>query len=466
MSISYNGGNDPTNPSSIGPQLVDYKVIRPALTEPSKERKFSPLVGTKIMPKFHGKTMKLDHYIPILDDRNVNDEGIDASGKSLAKSVTITIIDKNCVTKSLMGFGDTDALALTDAGKRVTEWARIYIGTGVGTDYATTKATLEANGWEVKEGKAVPGSGAFYGSSKDIGVMEGKMPLLGEHGGRVNRVGVTRITHEGTLQNFGFFHEITEDSLQFDSDPQLFKHITREALEAAYQIQEDRLQIDLLNNYGVCLLGGDAVAVDQLDKDSVLTFSMLDKCKQILNENNCPTNTKLVTGSTNTDTRTINSARYIYVGSELSATLQTMTNPFKKEAFVEVFKYADATNVVPGEIGSVGSFRFVEAQEMAHWAGVGAAVADGGEDTHYSTDGKYDVFPCLVVGSGSFYTINLGQVSKSGLRVIVKKPGYSTADKTDPYGKTGFWSCEWWYGFLCLRPEHIAVMKVTAPISV
>jgi len=64
--------------------------------------------------------------------------------------------------------------------------------------------------------QGLDGAGAFivdgnlYGSSKDIGTINGKMPMLSESGGRVNRVGFKRKELEGTLEKFGFFDEYTQ----------------------------------------------------------------------------------------------------------------------------------------------------------------------------------------------------------------------------------------------------------------
>lgn len=45
---------------------------------------FTPLADVTSMPKHFGKTIKVYHYVPLLDDRNVNDQGLDASGATIA----------------------------------------------------------------------------------------------------------------------------------------------------------------------------------------------------------------------------------------------------------------------------------------------------------------------------------------------------------------------------------------------
>lgn len=108
---------DGTN-SSVGEQIRKDYYHKMALIEAVREQYFQPLADVTAMPKHFGKTIKKYHMLPLLDDRNVNDQGIDAAGATIA-------------------------------------------------------------------------DGNLYGSSKDIGTINAKLPLLSETGGRVNRVGYT-----------------------------------------------------------------------------------------------------------------------------------------------------------------------------------------------------------------------------------------------------------------------------------
>ena len=134
--LQYNAPN--TTPSTIdgedGVQMRTFFYLKKAIIDARKEQFFMPLANVTNMPKHFGKTIKVYQYVPLLDDRNVNDEGIDAEG---------TTID--------------------------------------------------------------PGSGNLYGSSRDIGTINSKLPTLTENGGRVNRVDFTRLTRECSISKFGFF---------------------------------------------------------------------------------------------------------------------------------------------------------------------------------------------------------------------------------------------------------------------
>ena len=74
--------NDPLGgtPSNIGTQLRNEYFQKQALIEARKEQYFSQLADVTAMPKNMGKKIIRYHYIPLLDEENVNDQGIDAAG--------------------------------------------------------------------------------------------------------------------------------------------------------------------------------------------------------------------------------------------------------------------------------------------------------------------------------------------------------------------------------------------------
>lgn len=392
MTMQYNNPRGGV-PSSIGPQSVTHFHIKKALVSARKAQFFTQLADVKNMPKHFGKTMKIFEYIPLLDDRNVNDQGIDANGATIA-------------------------------------------------------------------------NGNLYGSSKDIGVITSKLPLLTENGGRVNRVGFTRIEREGSIIKLGFFTEFTQEQLDFDSDESLFSHISEELVKGAVEISEDLLQKDLLLSAGVVLYAGAATNNASVTAEgatpSIVDYEDLVRLSQILDDNRTPKAIKAITGSRMIDTRTIASGRVMYVGSELKPLLEKMKDSFNERAFIPVHKYADAGNVLVGEVGAIYEFRIVVVPEMMHWTN-GANV--GTNPGYRATNGKYNVYPMLVVGSESFSTIGFQTDGKTvKFKITTKMPGEATADRNDPYGETGFSSIKWYYGTLVYRPERIAVIKTVAPL--
>lgn len=402
--LNYNAPAD-GNKSSIdgtgSDQMNTFFWLKKAIIESRKEQYFMPLASTINMPKNFGKTIKVYEYVPLLDERNVNDQGIDANG--------VTIVDGN-----------------------------------------------------------------LYGSSRDVGTITAKLPTLTENGGRVNRVGFTRLTREGSIHKFGFFYEFTQESLDFDSDDGLKDHLARELMNGAVQLTEAVLQRDLLAAAGVVLFSGAATSDDEITGEvvggapaSLVNYKSLMRLDQILTDNRTPKQTKIITGSRLIDTKVIPAGRVAYVGSELVPLLKGLTDLFGNKAFIEIQHYADAGTVLNGEIGSIDAFRFVQVPEMLHWAGVGAEVGTnpGYRSTTVGGEEHYDVFPILVLGDDSWSTIGFQTDGKSvKFNVLTKMPGRETADRNDPYGETGFSSIKWYYGILVKRPERIGLIKTVAPV--
>ena len=413
MALNYNapikGQKSSIDAGGNSTQMRSFFWLRKAVIESRKDQYFMPLASTINMPKNHGETIKRSVYVPLLDERNVNDQGIDATGASIQ-------------------------------------------------------------------------NGNLYGSSKDIGTINGALPLVGENGGRVNRVGFTRLEVEGSITQFGFFYEFSKKSLDMDSDEELRSHLSRELMNGAVQLTEAVLQKDLLASAGVVMFGGAATDDDEVTGEevaavpgvsplipaSVMTYSGLSRIDQTLTDNRCPRQTTVITGSKNTDTRTLPASRVAFIGSELVPVIKAMKDMFQERAFIPVHQYADAGNVLNGEIGSVDNIRFVQVPEMLHWAGAGAAVTNnpGYRTTTVSGAEHYDIFPMLIVGDDSFNTIAFQSDGKTvKFDVITKMPGEATANAaTDPYGLLGFSSIRWYYGILVHRPERIALYKVVAPI--
>ena len=408
--LNYNAPADGTKSSVDGSnsdQMNTFFWLKKSIIESRKDQYFMPLASVTHMPKNFGKTIKVHEYVPLLDDRNINDQGIDANG--------VTSVNGN-----------------------------------------------------------------LYGSSKDVGSIDGKLPFLTENGGRVNRVGFTRLTREGSLHKFGFFYEFTQESLDFDSDDMLKEHLSRELMNGAVQLTEAVLQKDLLAAAGVIVYAGAATDDSEVTGEetpaagpvpaipaSILSYANLRRLDRILTDNRTPRQTKVITGSRNIDTKTISSGRIAFIGSELTPLVETMKDPFNNKVFIEVQHYADAGTILNGEIGSAGPFRFVEVPEMLHWAGVGAEVDTnpGYRSTTVGGTEHYDVFPVLVIGDESFTTIGFQTDGKSlKFSVLTKMPGKETADRNEPFGETGFSSIKWYYGILILRPERIGLVKSVAPV--
>lgn len=464
MTQQYKAPN--TTPSTIGPQIRTDLYKRKALIEAMKTQHFQPLADVMAMPKHFGKTIKQYLYVPLLDDRNVSDEGIDAAGAIIQNSLKTVVLSKSAFTYA-SGQEATDAAAAINA-------IEANVATANGTGVTVTKTVLfDADAGDAATAVSDVGQGTYirdqagnlYGSSRDIGLIPDRFPSLSENGGRVNRVGFTRLELEGTLHKYGFFEEYTQESMDFDTDAELDQHINREMLRGASEITEDMLQVDLLNAAGVVKYAGAATSIDTVGANDRVSFGDLVQLGIILDKNLTPKKTTVITGSRMIDTKVIPAARLLYVGSELLPDLMQLSDYHSRPAFIPVEQYGAAAGYLfNDEAGSIAGFRVIVNHEMLKQAGKGAAATSPNEATHYTQGGQFDVFPMLCVGEGSFTTIGF-QASNNGsskFTVYNKKPGMTTADRSDPYGETGFMSIKWYYGFMALRPERIAVQWTAA----
>ena len=480
MKYGTGAGTSSVNAASTGQLSGDYFYQKKALIELVKEQYFSQLADVTSMPKNMGKKIKRYLYIPMLDDRNLNDQGIDAAGVQMlstdfyvnypaqlsiaeaSHAAQIASINANINTPAR----GAEVVATAGAADSAGTGFRTITMSKTSVRYATEAAANTIVGYNIGAVKQAA-SGNLYGSSKDIGAISGKLPTLSETGGRVNKVGFKRKELEGTFQKFGFFDEYTQESVDFDSDAELQTHINREMLRGANEITEDSLQVDLINSAGINKFCGAATANNRMlgtTNDvgaNLVTYTDLMRLAIDLDNNRTPKKITAITGTRMVDTKTIPGCRVMYIGSELLPTIKAMKDLHNNPAFISVEKYAAGGTTLNGEVGAVDAFRLVVVPEMLKWAGAGAAV--GSVTTYYSTGGHFDVFPMLVVGEESFTTIGFQTDGKSvKFSITHKAPGKETADRNDPYGETGFMSIKWYYGFMLLRPERIALLRTVA----
>lgn len=379
--------------SSVGKQQWESVFYtKKIMADVAKKRKFSKLATDSIsMPKNMGMRIKAKIDLPVLDDRNVNDQGIDSRGLQI----------KN---------------------------------------------------------------GNFYGSSRDIGRVLGSLPILTEEGGRVNRFGFSRAETEGTFNRYGIFVEYSRDLRDLDSDPNLVTDMHRKVLETAEQIAEDNLQADLLNSAGTVIYAGNAVSEETMNESSMVTFQALEQLSKALRLNRTPRKTKYVYGSTNYDTKTLHTHYVMFVGNEVYEILKVLKDNWGNPAFIPVEKYgASIDKVMEDEVGAISDFRIILTEDMMGWYGAGAeANPEFGLATQ---DGKYNIYPMLVVGDDAFSAITFNGSNGINNKFEIKhiKPEESH-DIHDPYGMIGLISCQWFYGILVKRPERIALIKTVAPM--
>lgn len=467
--LNYNAPNDSKSSIDINNdkgQMNTFFWLKKSLIEARKEQYFMPLASVTAMPKHFGKEIRVHEYVPLLDDRNINDQGIDAAGATMDPDTYTLVFDADTYTL----VDNTTATAFASAVNAITASVASASGSTVTLTTTTVDGATQAQASAVTAlvtGVVVSRrSGNLYGSSRDIGTINARLPFLGEEGGRVNRVGFTRLTRVGRIHKYGFFYEFTQESLDFDSDDQLKEHLSRELMNGAVQLTEAVLQRDLLNAARTILYPGTATDFNTITgaagSVTEISYAAIQRLDQMLTNKRTPRQTKLITGSRYIDTKTVPAARYAFVGPALTLTLKNLKDGTDK-VFIPVQHYADAGTVANGEIGAIDSFRIIEVPEMLHWAGAGADTG-GNANGYRASAGKFDVYPFLVVGDESFTTIGFqtdGKTLKFNVKTVMPSENHSSQD---PYGETGFSSIKWYYGCLILRSERIGLIPTVAKV--
>ena len=400
MGMNYGDGVNSSNGSNVRLDALREKAIRMA----KKDIIFEQLIDKQTMPLNYGKTLKVHKTLYILDDGNVNDQGLGPDG--------------------------------------------------------------------VKPGTGLPNeNGNLYGSSRSVMDVSAGMPMLAEGAGRANRVGITRITVEGTLIRMGAFLEYT-DEVELFSDQKMEVQYYEKMGELAAELYDDYLQKELLGAAGLECYGGVATSLLELTGEdagvaSTLSFDLIRGVQIALKANHAKKHTEIITGSTKNGTVPVNASWFAYCGSTSTVELEKLKDDFDERAYTPARMYAAAGNLAKNESGAVHSTRFIEAERMMHFDAAGVAESAntaGYSVTEITTQAQadargqtgpgtyYDGFPIVWVTKAAFATIGLQGNKK--IKFLSKKPGKATQE--DPHGLMGLYSFNFFVGSINLEPEKIA----------
>ena len=392
-------------PSTIGPQLVDFMFIKKALAEQAKEIVFSNMSSTIEIPKHTGTAIKRYVDVLMLDDKNINDQGIDAAGQTgqLSKNPNGNLYGSS---RDIGVIADR-LPALGEQGGRVNR---------VGFKRLTIQGTMQKYGF-------------FYEFTQDALNFDTQADLLQNMSREAVR-GATQLQEamlqKDLLDNCGTVYVPGTGFADWDTD-------TATSLKAS------------------------------VDDTAIPTYKDFMKFKLMLDDLRVPGSTSMFTGTRYIDTKTIPSARFAFISNALLPMLEQVKDFNNQPAWVPVEQYAAGGYTHPKEVGKIGNFRFIVVPEALYWGGAGAAPAQN--SIHRATNNKLDVYPILVIGEDAFTTIGFQTNGRDGkIKVMTKMPGLETASFDDPYGSRGFTSMQWWYGFLAQRPERLACMYTVAEL--
>lgn len=299
-----------------------------------------------------------------------------------------------------------------------------------------------------------------------------------------NKISLKSSTFTARLERFGVMMDFTLESLIFD-DTYGLKHYYENVGDKAGQLNEDAIQLDMLSTPNVMYAGTATskktlgVGIGKGEKDATtrrnaveesykINYSLIQKITSRLINFRAPKHTKILSGSTNVDTKTINASYVAIVGNQVRADLENVTRGAtvwgETYAFTRVEQYSSQTNLLDGEVGSINNIRFCATEQMMKFAGAGAEVeADyvgNLSRTLNTTDNKtyFDVFPVILPCEDSFATIGLQGRNK----IEWKSKNPSETDTLDTYGSYGYVSASFFYAGIIKRPERLMVVYVLA----
>ncbi len=394
---------DGTN-SSVGEQIRRDYYHKQALIEAVREQYFQPMASTRAMPKHYGKSIKQYHMMPLLDDRNVNDEGIDAAGAVITGSGNLYGSSKD------IGTIKSKLPNLSETGGRVNRvgYHRLVLEAtlqSMGMFHEFTKEALDFDTMDDLYShlarELVRGASELTEDVLQMDLLAGAGVLY--YGG--SATSRATMTGEGATVSTISYEDLQRLSIQLDDNrtPKTTKILTGSRMIDTVTVGHGRL-----------LYIGSELQIQ------------LEKIKDAFDNK-----------------AFVPVEQYAYSGD-----------------------YKKGLNMVHGEIGKIGQFRLIVVPEMQHWAGAGATATGanlGYKKTDVAGTDKYDVFPMLCLGSECFTTVGFQTSGKSfKFKIITKMPGEGVAQHNDPFGRTGFSSIQWYYGTMILRPERLAVAHTVA----
>lgn len=445
--------------TTIDRQFSDEFVTKAVVEVPKRKRYFSVRADRFSMPKNHGDKLSREVSYGMLDKRVLIDGGVDANTATILQDVWY-VVPKG--SKDI-----TAATAVFDT--------KDYFATGSYSTWelarAAAKAAAIADAGATEE--VVSGSGGMVNGEAAYAATEGPLVEMPEEGGVINLLNHYSKMVSANITFHGIGHKFSMRSVDLDSRKGLIARKIQYMADAVQDLKEMQVRRDLLEagsiNAIVCNspvnISTDTIAeIDGLD---VLTYAALETLEQYLLNNDVPMDTEILTGVDLVDTKTVSDAWIIYVNTEVLPTLRAMEGPGGVLVWTPKEQYAAGTELIDGEQGKIGPFRFVAVKDMEREYGAGLEVGltvDAGNGTDsanaatqaaaYQTNGFYDVFTALVVGDDSFTITGFGGNNTSAKYIAPKADVHN-----DMHAQMAGIAANWSYGMLIYRPERIASLK-------
>ena len=453
-----------TTASTIDQQFNDTFVTKAIAEVPKRKRHFSVRADRFTMPKNSGDKLAREVSYGMLDRRVLIDGGVDANTATILRDVWY-VVPKG--SKDI-----TSATAIFDT--------KVYFASGsyatweLARDAAKAAALADAGANE----EVVSGSGGMVNGEAAYAATGGPLMVMPEEGGVINLLTHYSKMATANITFHGVGHKFSMRSVELDSRKGLIARKIQYMADAVQDLKEMQVRRDLLAAGSVNSIICNAAAnpatdtVAEIDGLDVLTYASLETLEQYLLNNDVPMDTEILTGVDLVDTKTVSDAWLVYVNTEVLPTLRSMKGPGDVLVWVPKEQYAAGTELVDGEVGKIGQFRFVAVKDMEREYGAGLEVGltvDGGNGVDsanaatqaaaYKTatpSGKYryDVFTALVVGDDSFTIAGFGSNNTAAQYIPPKADVHN-----DMHAQMAGISANWSYGMLIYRPERICSLK-------
>ena len=461
---SFNKGE--VTSSTIDRQFYDEFVTKAVVEVPKRKRYFSVRADRFSMPKNHGDKLSREVSYGMLDKRVLIDGGVDANTATILQDVFYIVPKGSKDIASAVAVYDTKSYFAT---KSYATWAD-----------ARAAAKADADNDVGANQEVVSGSGGMVNGEAAYAATEGPLMEMPEEGGVINLLTHYSKMVSANVTFHGVGHKFSMRSVDLDSRKGLIARKIQYVADAVQELKEMQVRRDLIayaNINGIVCNAPENPATDtisEIDGIDVLTYPALETLEQYLLNNDVPMDTEILTGVDLVDTKTVSDAWIIYVNSEVLPTLRAMQGPGGVLVWVPKEQYAAGTELLDGEQGKIGSFRFVVVKDFEREYGRGMEVgkaesSDGANDgdnadaatqaAAYQTvgsDGKsyYDVFTAMVVGDDSFTITGFGGNNTSASYIPPKKDVYN-----DMHAQMAGISANWSYGMLVYRPERLASLR-------
>lgn len=305
-----------------------------------------------------------------------------------------------------------------------------------------------------------------------LAATDGSGAKLTEGAGATNERSLQKITLETSLARYGEMIKYTDEVELFSEDSMQVRY--REELgELANSRYEDLLQLDLLATptkmysgtaTSMATLGASIATDGSEDADWKVSYGLISKAVRKLTRNRAKKNTMIVTGSVKIDSKTLAPAYYAIIDADVKSDLEGLTRGTGAETefvYIPAHKYGAASTLAEGEVGAMHEVRFIESEAAVVEFGKGATVPGSYAGNlaftgTIGTDAKFDVHPILFPTQDAFATVGLKGQGK--IKFNSKAP--SEVELSNPYGTTGFFSYNFFYASILLRPEAVLRLDV------